>query len=72
MLSISTFAALLLDWDAVPQGAVLRVSALKSSGTAEEDVEVIDNYYNFEDGWNYAMDLAGDTKKMKITAMIAS
>ena len=43
-------------------GTVLRVSALKKDG---KTIEFIGDYNNFEDGWNAAMDIAGDTKKMK-------
>ena len=59
-LSISTSAALLSELDAVPVGTVLRVSAHKGNST-----EVIKDYDNFEDGWNYAMGIAGDEDKMK-------
>lgn len=59
-LSISTSAALLSELDAVPVGTVLRVSALKGNST-----EVIKDYNDFEDGWNYAMELAGDEDKME-------
>ena len=42
-------------------GVVLRVSALKTNG----DTEVLGDYNNFEDGWNAAMDIAGNTSTMK-------
>ena len=54
-LSISTSAALLSELDAVPVGTVLRVSALKGNST-----EVIKDYNDFEDGWNFAMEKAID------------
>ena len=54
-LCVPTFAALLESFDAAPVGVVLRVSALKKGETTPE---VIQDYYNFEDGWNAAMDFA--------------
>lgn len=57
-LCIPAFAA---D-DAPAAGTVLRVSALKKDGTT---IVVIKDYDNFEDGWNAAMELAGDSKTMK-------
>jgi hypothetical protein len=43
-------------------GTVLRYSALKKGETTPT---VLGDYNNFEDGWNDAMELAGDTKQMK-------
>jgi hypothetical protein len=60
-LCITAFAA---D-DAPAAGTVLRVSALKKDGTT---IVVIKDYDNFEDGWNYAMELAGDSKELKKNA----
>ena len=48
-LSITAFAA-----DPAP-GTVIRVSALKNN-----ELEVIEDHDNFEDGWNHAMKLAED------------
>lgn len=60
VLSISTSAALLSELDAVPVGAVLRVTAIKG-----EDTELIGDYDNFVDGWNDAMEIAGDKDEME-------
>ena len=53
--AITAFAA-----DEPLAGTVLRVSALKG-----EDTEVIGDFDSFEDGWNHAMGIAGDSKQMK-------
>ena len=45
-------------------GTVLRVGGLKKNGTTV----VIGDYKSFEDGWNYAMDLASDSKSLKESA----
>lgn len=42
------------------EGTLLRVTAIKG-----EDTVLIGDYATFEEGWNYAMELAADTKKMK-------
>ncbi len=60
-LCIPAFAA----GDAPAAGTVLRVSALKKDGTT---IVVIKDYDNFEDGWNAAMGLAGDSKELKKNA----
>jgi hypothetical protein len=44
---------------------VLRVSALKTDGSPNDLPVVIKDYDNFQDGWNYAMELAGDEDVMK-------
>ena len=62
VLGISSFAALLTEPDAAPVGTVLRVSALKNGVTTPE---VLGDYNSFEDGWNYAMELAGSNLKKK-------
>ena len=62
MLCIGTFAALLETLDAAPVSAVLRVSALKKDGVT---IDVLQDYYVFEDGWNYAMEIAGDKAAMR-------
>ena len=63
--TISTFAALLENFDATlvkgGNGAVLRVSALKTDGTTY----VIGDYDDFETGWNMAMKYAGSEDAMK-------
>ena len=60
-LCIPAFAA-----DNAPAaGTVLRVSALKKDGTT---IVKIEDYDNFEDGWNAAMELAGDSKELKKNA----
>ena len=60
MFSISSFAALLTELDAAPVGTLLRVTATKG-----EETVLIGDYDNFEDGWNEAMELAGDEDKME-------
>lgn len=60
MLSITAFAALLTELDAAPVGTVLRVTANKG-----EDTVLIGDYTSFQDGWNDAMELAGDEDEMK-------
>ena len=60
VLSISTSAALLTELDAAPVGTLLRVTAIKG-----EDTELIGDYYNFVDGWNDAMEIAGDEDEME-------
>jgi hypothetical protein len=52
-LSVTAFAA---------DPAVLRVSALKSGKTTPV---LIGEYTSFEDGWNAAMEIAGDSGEMK-------
>ena len=59
-LSISTSAALLSELDAVPVGAVLRVSALKKTASDKLETQVLKDFASFQDGWNYAMEIAGD------------
>ena len=56
-LIITTSAALLSDLDATPLGAVIRVSTLTRGETTPMTYK---EYYNFEDGWNKAMELAGN------------
>ena len=61
LLCVSTFAA-----DNEPAAnIVLRVSALKTDGSPNDPPVVIKDYDNFQDGWNYAMELAGDEDVMK-------
>ena len=48
--------------DTPAAGVVLRVSALKNDG---KTTIKINDYANFEDGWNAAMELAGDSGVMK-------
>ena len=61
-LCVTAFAALLGTLDAAPVGAVLRISALKSG---EDTPVVLGDHTNFEDGWNAAMEIAGDSGVMK-------
>ena len=56
VLCITAFAA-----NEPADDVVLRVSALKRDGTTE----FIEDYKNFEDGWNDAMELADDADEMK-------
>ena len=63
-LSISTSAALLSELDAVPVGAVLRVSALKKTASGKLETQVLKDFVSFQDGWNYAMEIAGDEDEM--------
>ena len=55
VLCITAFAI-----DEPAEGTVLRVSALKSDGSTE----AIDDYDNFEDGWNAAMEFAANFKEL--------
>jgi hypothetical protein len=63
-LSISTSAALLSELDAVPVGTVLRVSALKKTASDKLETQVLKDFVSFQDGWNYAMEIAGDDDEM--------
>ena len=54
-LSVPTFAALLENLDAVPVGAVLRISTLTRGETTPVTYK---EYYDFKDGWNEAMAIA--------------
>ena len=58
-LSITAFAVE-ASADEPAAGTVLRISAQKNSSLV-----VIDDYDNFQDGWNDAMDIAGNSSKMK-------
>ena len=61
MLCVPAFAADAADELSAPAaGVVLRITANKGDETV-----LIGDYTDFEDGWNAAMTLAGDTKKMK-------
>ena len=62
VLCVPAFAALLTELDAAPVGTLLRVSALKKDG---KTVVVIEDYDNFEDGWNEAMERADNEDYMK-------
>ena len=63
VLCVPAFAADTADELPAPAaGVVLRATALLKDG---KTIEFIGDYNNFEDGWNAAMDIAGDTKKMK-------
>ena len=55
-LITTTSAALLSDLDATPLGAVLRVSTLTKGETTPVTYK---EYYDFKDGWNAAMKIAG-------------
>lgn len=61
-LSVNAFAALVSDFDATPVGAVLRISALRKGETTPV---VVKEYYDFQNGWNDAMKLAGNKDEMK-------
>jgi hypothetical protein len=64
VLCIMTFTASAEEPGATQEpapGTVLRLSALKTNG----DLEFIKDYTSFEEGWNAAMDLADNTKKMR-------
>ena len=63
LICVPAFAAESADELPTPAaGTVLRATALLKDG---KTIEFIGDYNNFEDGWNAAMDIAGDTKKMK-------
>ena len=63
VLCVPAFAAEPADELPAPAAdTVLRATALLKDG---KTIEFIGDYDNFEDGWNAAMDIAGDTKKMK-------
>ena len=58
-LSITAFAVE-VSADEPAAGTVLRISAQKNSSLV-----VIDDYDNFQDGWNDAMEIAGNSSKME-------
>jgi hypothetical protein len=62
--SITAFAALLTEPDAPPLDAVLRVSALKKTASDTMETQVLKDFASFQDGWNYAMEIAGDDDEM--------
>ena len=63
-LSVTSFAALLENFDEVPVGAVLRVSALTKTDSNTLETQVLKDFGSFQDGWNYAMKIAGDDDEM--------
>ena len=62
VLCVPAFAALLTELDAAPVGTVLRVSALMRG---ETNPVLVGEYTSFKDGWNDAMEIAGDEDDMK-------
>ena len=63
LLCITAFAAEPADELPAPAaGTVMRVGALKKDGKTRV---VLKDYDNFEDAWNYAMELAGSSSTMK-------
>ena len=59
VLSITAFAVE-VSADEPAAGTVLRISAQKNNSLV-----VIDDYDNFQDGWNDAMEIAGNSSKME-------
>lgn len=60
-LSITAFAA---SHDPAA-GTVIRVCGLEKTSETTWRTNILFDSDNFEEGWNYAMELAGDTRKMK-------
>ena len=50
--------------DAPAAGVVLRVSALKKTASNTLETQVLKDFESFQDGWNYAMEIAGDDDEM--------
>ena len=50
--------------DAPAAGVVLRVSALKKTASDKLEPQVLRDFERFQDGWNYAMKIAGDDDEM--------
>ena len=50
--------------DAPAAGVVLRVSALTKTDSNTSKTQVLEDFESFQDGWNYAMKIAGDDDTM--------
>ena len=60
LLCVPVFAAESTDKLPAPAAdVVLRITAMKGN-----DIVLVGDHTNFEDGWNAAMDLAGEKKEM--------
>ena len=58
--SITVFAA-----EAPAEGVVIRVSGVEQTSQNAFTTTFLKNFDNFQDGWNYAMDIAGDEDEME-------